>query len=67
MNQGIINKNDYYSNDSFNQGANAFNLDKYKNDPRIRSLSEQAKTQQKNLVSKLLTQEFKQQIETQLI
>ena len=33
MKQGVINK-DYYANDANNQGANAFNLDKFKsNDP----------------------------------
>ena len=29
MKQGVINK-DYYANDANNQGANAFNLDKFK-------------------------------------
>ena len=37
MKQGVINK-DYYANDANNQGANAFNLDKYKaNDPELES------------------------------
>ena len=49
MKQGIINKNDYYSNDSFNQGANAFNLDKYKaNDPELEAYLNKQKLQQKS-------------------
>ena len=49
MKQGIINKNDYYSNDSFNQGANAFNLDKYKaNDPELEAYVNKQKLQQKS-------------------
>ena len=49
MKQGIINKNDYYSNDSFNQGANAFNLDKYKaNDPELEAFVNKQKLQQKS-------------------
>ena len=49
MKQGIINKNDYYSNDSFNQGANAFNLDKYKaNDPELDAYVNKQKLQQKS-------------------
>ena len=49
MKQGIINKNDYYSNDSFNQGANAFNLDKYKaNDPELDAYLNKQRQQQKS-------------------
>ena len=49
MKQGIINKNDYYSNDSFNQGANAFNLDKYKaNDPELEAYLNKQRQQQKS-------------------
>ena len=49
MKQGIINKNDYYSNDSFNQGGNAFNLDKYKaNDPELEAYLNKQKLQQKS-------------------
>ena len=49
MKQGIINKNDYYSNDSFNQGANAFNLDKYKaNDPELEAYLNKQRQHQKS-------------------
>lgn len=49
MKKGIINKNDYYANDTNNQGANAFNLDKYKaNDPELEAYVNKQKLQQKS-------------------
>jgi formylglycine-generating enzyme required for sulfatase activity len=48
MKQGVINK-DYYANDANNQGANAFNLDKYKaNDPELESYVNKQRLQQKS-------------------
>jgi formylglycine-generating enzyme required for sulfatase activity len=62
----VINK-DYYANDANNQGANAFNLDKYKaNDPELESYVNKQRFN-KNLVSELLMQEYKQQTEMQLL
>jgi hypothetical protein len=66
MKQGVINK-DYYANDANNQGANAFNLDKFKaNDPELESYVNKQRFN-KNLVLELLMQEYKQQIEMQLL
>lgn len=47
MEQGVISK-DLYANDSNNQGANAFNLDKYKgNDPEMEAYINKQRLQQK--------------------
>ncbi|QDP86177.1 gliding motility lipoprotein GldJ [Chryseobacterium sp. SNU WT5] len=47
MAQGVISK-DLYTNESNNQGANAFNLDKYKgNDPEMESYINKQRLQQK--------------------
>ncbi len=48
MEQGIISK-DFYSNDANNQGANAFNLDKFKgNDPEMEAYVNQQRLKQKS-------------------
>ena len=48
MDQGIISK-DFYTNDANNQGANAFNLDKFKaNDPELQSYLNQKRIEQKS-------------------
>lgn len=48
MEQGIISK-DFYTNDANNQGANSFNLDKFKgNDPEMEAYVNQQRLQQKS-------------------
>ncbi|WP_304344138.1 gliding motility lipoprotein GldJ [Chryseobacterium koreense] len=48
MNQGVIAK-DFYANDANNQGANSFNLDKFKaNDPELAAYVNQQRLQQKS-------------------
>ena len=48
MEQGVISK-DFYTNDANNQGANSFNLDKFKaNDPEMEAYINQQRLQQKS-------------------
>lgn len=48
IDQGVISK-DYYANDANNQGANAFNLDKFKsNDPEMDAYINKQRLQQKS-------------------
>lgn len=48
MDQGIISK-DFYVNEANNQGANSFNLDKYKaNDPALKEYLDQKRIEQKS-------------------
>ena len=67
MKQGVINK-DYYANDANNQGANAFNLDKFKsNDPELESYVNKQRLQQKSGIKTSNAKEYKLQIEMQLL